>query len=539
MFFKTKTRIEKIVEGIQFAETGEDAEFYLQEANVAFRHDDESRHDEEISEGAATTLYKRLALELRTNGSDKNVKLTTVALSMVYKCSKPALVDSFEDIGSGLLTVFLQLIKVAIDGKAYDSCVALKHVTRTILIFSQVNELKNTLVRHDGLVRGLVRVVNNREIADARVDAMHAIAFLIFEDTNIEVMARIPGLLDMLTEVAVHKDEKLQIRQWSGAAMWNLACCPSNKVILASHLSCLRAILFLLKTTCSVTIGYAVSIVKQLATEDDNKLIIVNYNNGSLLRALVSIATKDNVGLPNLEITHKAVHALYYLISNQTAVDACKHSPLSDKNTGLMVTLTSLVIDSPDTEVREAALSGLTTISIALSDGTCQFETLLQCLVKLLNSGRVEPTTMALAAFRKISAEDQNHFGMVNCLGLLETIGGFILHNAEIGHSERMENAMALDVLLSLTSNGLCCAVVADTHIVLRALEQILRIPKGSKIQKYAFKIVSNLKNIPDAEARLLDPKDSLTENSQNQSNVIPFMKNLTCWRGGSFQFIY
>mmetsp|Transcript_33597 Transcript_33597/g.77501 ORF Transcript_33597/g.77501 Transcript_33597/m.77501 type:complete len:540 (-) Transcript_33597:170-1789(-) len=507
MFFKSKNRegkqrqllIARTVDGIKLAATSRDAETALQEACIAFRHDDEERHDEEVESGAATALYKQLALYLHTNGSDKDIQLITLALSMVYKCSKATRVSSFGDIGSGLLTVLSQVIERTLNGTIDDEFMALTHAARTLLLLSQVNELKTELVKHDGLVKGLVNIMGNRDIEDARVDAMHSIIFLMFEDDNVVTMARVPGLIEMLTEVAIHREEEDQIRRWSGAAMWNLACCPANKVMMASRPTCLRAILFLMKSTCLVTVGYAVSTVRQLATEEDNKSSMVNYNNGSLLRAIVYIATRDDI---HMEITRKSVHSLHYLVSHITAVDACKHSPLSEKNTGLLVTLTSLVIDSPDEEIREAALSGLTTIAIALCDGMCQFETLLQCLVNLLKSGRIEPTTMSLAALRKISVKAENHFSMVNCLGLLETLGEFIVHNIEIGHPERIENAMALDVLLSLTTDDVCCVVVADSDAVLGALEQVLIIRADLKIQECAFKIIGNFANSPDSRVK-------------------------------------
>mmetsp|Transcript_6893 Transcript_6893/g.14356 ORF Transcript_6893/g.14356 Transcript_6893/m.14356 type:complete len:540 (-) Transcript_6893:149-1768(-) len=507
MFFKSKNREEKLrlnaigkaIDGIKSAATTEEVESSLHDACIAFRHDDEDRHNEEIECGAATTLYKQLALYLHTNGSDKDIQLITLALSMVYKCSKQTRIASFSEIGEGLLTVLSQVIERTLNGTIDDEFMSLTHATKTLLLLAQVNELKCDLVKHNGLVRELVSIMDNREIIDARVDAMHAIIFLMFEDDNVVAMARVPGLLDMLTEVAIHREEEDQIRRWSGAAMWNLACCPANKVMMANRSTCLRAILFLLKSSCLVTVGYAVSTVRQLATEEDNKLTMVNYNSGSLLRAIVYIATRDDI---HMEITRKAVHSLHYLVSNLTAIEACKHSPLSEKNTGLLVTLTSLVIDSPDDEIREAALSGLTTIAIALSDGMCQFETLLQCLVNLLKSGRIEPTTMSLAALRKISVKIENHFSMVNCLGLLETIGEFIVHNIEIGHPERIENAMALDVLLSLTEGEECRVVVSDSDAVLTALEQVLLIKTELKIQECANKIISNFAKYSESRAK-------------------------------------
>uniref|UniRef100_A0A7S1BHV0 Uncharacterized protein n=1 Tax=Corethron hystrix TaxID=216773 RepID=A0A7S1BHV0_9STRA len=404
-----------------------------------------------------------------------------------------------------MFTGWSQVIGKSSDGKFEGDFTALSNATKTIFLLSEVEELKPNLVRHDSIVKRLIEIVNNRDVGNAREDAMHSIICLLFHKKNAVEMVKSPELLSMLTEVAIHREEEEQIRRWSGVAMWNLACCPYNKIMMASRTDCLRAILYLLKSACSFLIGYALSIVKQLTTEEENVIILIRYNSGSLFRSIVNIAlVYDN----NMGIALKAVHSLQFMISKNTAIEACKNSPLSEKNGGLLVTLTSLTINSPEMEIRNLALSQLSTMTIVLAEKMYQVDTLLQCVLSLLKSGKGKAVTVSLAALRKLYAKSENHLFLVNCIGLLDAVGNFILYNVETRQPERAENIMALDLLASLTCDKKCCMAVAGSEAIQSAIEQMMQMYTGGEACEYASTINSRLrKSYTQTEETLLKKK--------------------------------
>ena len=85
--------------------------YALNEALDEFDHHDELRHDEEIKACADMILFQRLALSLAIDHSSEEIPLICTALDMVYRSSRPAIADSFNQVGMTVIPLIMQVIK--------------------------------------------------------------------------------------------------------------------------------------------------------------------------------------------------------------------------------------------------------------------------------------------------------------------------------------------------------------------------------------------------------------------------------------------
>uniref|UniRef100_A0A7S1FV44 UNC-45/Cro1/She4 central domain-containing protein n=1 Tax=Corethron hystrix TaxID=216773 RepID=A0A7S1FV44_9STRA len=445
--------------GLKLAATQKETLVAVEKAKRVFDHNNTNMHDEEVRTGAASALYKQLCLAFHTSESKGQLKSITTALEMVFRCSTQYLIESYNDIGEGLLKVLIPVIHKELSNPKDCNSGVIGNCSKIIKYFSHVDKLKVAIASQEGVILTLVHILGNKTSDEARYDAMHALIGLAMAEENMVLMAHTEGVLEELVCIAKRREESDQMRRWSGAALWSLSGSIENKELMCCD-EILSAIDSLCDVQCQRTVAYMISLIKELSKLDKNNIPLVAHNNGSLLRRLVEMSTNDEYGLDSIR---KSVMTLDNLICPETAQAACSLCPLTEKRPGLIVTLTSVVLDNDDPETRNAGLSALAEIATTLQAGCDEYDTLLQCLVSFLASEEVKFRTMAVLALKDFASVDCNRPFLTDCEGLLEGVAQVALK------SRGEERADCLNIICDLT-----CHEESRQTIVL--YEDVLRL---------------------------------------------------------------
>eukprot|EP00588_Corethron_pennatum_P010184 CAMPEP_0194272050 /NCGR_PEP_ID=MMETSP0169-20130528/5702_1 /TAXON_ID=218684 /ORGANISM="Corethron pennatum, Strain L29A3" /LENGTH=534 /DNA_ID=CAMNT_0039014599 /DNA_START=264 /DNA_END=1868 /DNA_ORIENTATION=+ len=430
-----------VIDRLKLAATQKETIHAVEKAKKIFDHDNTAMHDEEVRSGAASALYKQLCLCFHTGASKGQVESLTAALEMVYRCSTQYIIDSYNDIGDGLIKVLLQVIRKELGDPTDKSFSIVANCGKIIKYFSHVDKLKQNLATQEGFLAVLTEILANKAFDEARYETMHAIIGLAMSEGNMILMAHTEGVLEELVFISKRREETDQMRRWAGAALWSLAGAEENRELMCCE-EILNAIDSLSDVDCRRTTSYMVSLIKELSKLDQNKSPLVKHNNGSLLRRLVQMATDDEYGLESIR---KAVMTLDNIICPETVQDAATLCPLTEKRPGLIVTLTSVVLDNDDPETRNGGLSALAEIATTLTAGCDEFDTLLQCLVSFLSSGEIKFRTMAVLAMKDFAESESNRSYMTECEGLLDGVTQIALN------SRGEERADCIHILYDLT----------------------------------------------------------------------------------------
>ena len=384
----------------------------IQKTKEAFDHDIQQNHDEEIASGADSVLVKHLAFIMTTSKGITDsetgemtmteISLTLECLELLYRASSVIVGASFRRMGPTLLQLLKTVVteevtrrtkRVSIDtneqpalkketeeshtdDEQHDSRpntpqtkqettefeigtpegdILLKKATRIFGHFARVGEATKPMAQFPGFVEGLVHLVTLQPYDnlpwEARLSALWCIANLACNGDNMEMMVRVPGLIEALIEVSrrplhpgasvEHTMEVLRARSIASRAILNLSWSPANKQCMASNTDLLDMLTELIlrrnapnapllksrtvRDIVATTRRHAVGAIRNLAAASRNtKVALCNYKSGHILDVLTEAALND----PDQSTVDRAFAAIHNLANHDTAVQIVSHPAL-------------------------------------------------------------------------------------------------------------------------------------------------------------------------------------------------------------------
>eukprot|EP00588_Corethron_pennatum_P008160 CAMPEP_0194298498 /NCGR_PEP_ID=MMETSP0169-20130528/60193_1 /TAXON_ID=218684 /ORGANISM="Corethron pennatum, Strain L29A3" /LENGTH=591 /DNA_ID=CAMNT_0039048493 /DNA_START=737 /DNA_END=2513 /DNA_ORIENTATION=+ len=525
----TKSVTKQVVEELNQAATHKQSILAIENALTAFNHRKEKAHDEEVKTGAATALYKQLALILHTNGADEEMMKLCSALEMVYRCSDEYRTASFQAIGDGLLTVMLQVIARSASGNidhadlAIKSAtrvvrhlsqadalkvpsasgnidhadLAIKSATRVLRHLSQADALKVPMANHEGLLTALLIAIESEVSNDARVDALWILANLAYADKNEVMMACHQGLLDTVVEVAY--EDIAGAQKQAAKVLSNLSCPIENKIPMAKRSKLLDALMLLMLKGSEKTAKYAAGAIQKLSIANKipmakrSKLLdalmllmlkgsekTAKYAAGAIQK--LSIAKGNRVRLAN-HGNGSLLDALVKVaaddkIEDDTIQRAMKTlSNIAYKETAvtmgerdtLIDTICKVTHDSEISDTRSAGLSTLRVLATGIQYPEQCYSDLLKSMVSLLRSQHREYRVAALESLKSHAIYAKNRIPIADTKGMLEALGSC----ASEGAAEERELSVTTVLNLTMEHNNL--VFIASCYDVLSALIDVLQ----------------------------------------------------------------
>lgn len=374
-------------------------------ACAEFDHWDEDRHTAEINYGAANVLSVILSM----TDDDDEVRMLCSALEMVFRGNQKVVQYAFQEVGATVVPILLRILDRCENGTVKHADVSIMNITKTLLYFSRVSELRMALARHQGMLDALVRVATSTLNADCRFARTRIFANLANCDENKMMMLEHDKLLDSLLRIAA-LDLSDKAREYAGAAIMDLASCPANQIRMANIDKLLGTLVKLaVIEDVAVTRECAITSIQNLAFAKDNRIRLVTYSSGVVLEALKKTLSGD----PNDKARRRAAGALTNLACEETAGRMGNHK-------GLLETLAVVSTKDESNEVQSRASLALTKVASSITCKMACHETLLDSLVVASLSSNVNSVSTVL----RVKARDpENRESMACHPGILDTLG--------------------------------------------------------------------------------------------------------------------
>ena len=429
----------------------------LQLAVEALDHHDRQKHDDDIKAGAVQIVYSILrSCSPFFIAKSELVKSCCTILLQLYRCSQERARASFCTDGFALVTNLLEVIEINYRlGKLGDpKCLLLANdVIYKLLDVAKV-PLMMVKNQHE-LVSSLVSNINGASGKYVMHLSLKSIASLSEHVENKQAMLTIPGLLDAIEVGSRHMDQS--VREEAARIMMNLAWEPRNKYKLLH--SSMNAILTLVTGDGSTkSQAYALQTLGHLASHlTDNKIHLVNHQNGTVISTLMQIASSD-ISQANMSID--ATKIIGYLTCRATALKVGSVS-------GVFTTLSSLACRSDElAPVAAKAIHKMATYihyhpKMKRQDLKAVHTSMLQAIVTISYGKSTEVLKYAVKAYSEQAPFRRDRTQMIGHKGLLTALS--VLTQEE----NKYVSDCAKEVLVSLACD---VAEAKDTSV-----EKLLR----------------------------------------------------------------
>ena len=417
-------------------------------------HWDEAKHNAELRYGIANIL----SLLLSNSNNDDEIRMICAALEMVFRCSTDVLWETFQGlgsdggVGSAIVILLLRLVERCESGDMKHADVSILNITKVLLYFSRVSDLRPTLARHQGLLVALVRVSTSILNSECRTLRMRVLANLANHEDNKSLMFEHAGLMEAVLKIAAI-DLSEGAREYASAALMDLASSPFNQIPMARNDRLLGTLVKLsVVDDKNETREYAVSAMQNLAFSEDNRVRLATYGSGVVLEALKKTVSSD----PNDKARRRAAGALTNLAYNDTAERMGCHK-------GLLKTLSEVSSKDKNSDVQERAALALTKIATSITVTMPCFNAMLDALLIAALSKHAH----GVAAVLRVKARMvENRSRMAQHPGVLETLSEIII--SQISNPKERDNAVR--TLMHLTNENsnrrhMCRSVVLNALV--------------------------------------------------------------------------
>ena len=423
-------------------------------ACAEFDHWDEAKHNAELQYGSANAL----SLHLSMSDDDDEIRMICAALEMVFRASGDVVRTSFQEVGSAIVPMLLRLLERCESGNMKHADVSILNITKVLLYFSRVTELRVTLVRHQGLLAALVRVSTSILNAECRTIRMRVLANLANPEDNKGAMLEHTGLVESVLKVAA-LDLSEGAREYASQALMDLASTPLNQAIMAKNDRLLGTLVKLsVIDDKAETREYAVTALQNLAFSKENRTRLVTYGSGVVLEALKKTVSSD----PNDKARRRAAGALTNLACEDTADRMGSHK-------GLLETLSDVSSKDTNSDVQERAVLALTKIATSVTVQMGCFGALLDALLIAMSK-----KASGISAVLRVKARVmENRNRMAHHPNLLETLSEISINQS--GRHSAKDRDNAIRVLMHLTNDNtnrktMCRTVVLNALVKAAAL---------------------------------------------------------------------
>jgi len=356
-------------------------------ACAEFDHWDTDKHNIELQLGCSNVL----SLVLSMTDNEDEIRMLCSALEMVYRASTAIVSKTFQDVGPAVVPLLIKLLEKCESSHLKHADVSILNITKVLLYFSRVSELRVTLARHQGMLDALTRVATSALSPDSRVLRMRVIANLSNSEENKVLMISYEGLLDSILKIAA-LDLSDKAREYASASLMDLASSTETQIVMANHDKLLSTLVKLAVTDEEEeTREYAVTAMQNLAFSKENRERLVTYAEGVVVEALQKALSTDS----NEKSRRRAAGALTNLACEETAEIMANHNALVE-------TLAMVTTQDKSDDVQKRASLALTKIASSLTTDSESFETTMNALIVAAAS----PNSTGIPAVFRVKARN-------------------------------------------------------------------------------------------------------------------------------------
>lgn len=391
-------------------------------ACAEFDHWDTEKHNIELHLGCSNVL----CLVLSMTDNEDEIRMICAALEMVYRASTDSVRKTFQEVGPAVVPLLLKVLERCELSMLKNADVSILNISKVLLYFSRVSELRVQLAKHDGMFQALTRISTSALDPDARVLRMRVIANLSNSEDNKIIMIRHHGLVDSILKIAA-LDMSEGAREYASASLMDLASSSSTQEIMANNDRLLATLVKLaVADSKEETREYAVTAMQNLAFSKDNRTRLVKFSDGVVIEALKKSLSTDK----NDKSRRRAAGALTNLACEDTADLMAGHE-------GLLQILSRVATQDKNNDVQKRSSLALTKIASSCSVDSSHSKVLMNALVTAASS----PNSTGIPAVFRVKARDASiRVEMARIPGMLETLADM---STSKGYSSKdKENAM-------------------------------------------------------------------------------------------------
>jgi hypothetical protein len=388
---------------------------------------------------------------------DDEIRMLCSALEMVYRASTAMVSKTFQE-GSDVVPLLLKLLERVETMQQRHAEVSILNITKVLLYFSRVGELRTYLARYHGMLDALKRVSVASLSTDCRVLRMRVIANLSNAEDNKVLMISHQELLDSILKIAA-LDFSDKAREYGSAALMDLASSTGTQILMASNDKLLSTLVKLAATDeKEETREYAVTAMQNLAFSKENRERLVTFASGVVVEALKKTLSVDS----NEKSRRRAAGALTNLACEETAEILAAHN-------GLVEILSRVTTHDKNDDVQKRASLALSKIASSCVTNSTSFNRTMNALVIAATSPN---STGVPAVFRVKARNASRRSEMARVPGLIETLAEMSTSSSYTS-KDRDNATRALMHLTNETENRkvMCNKVVLNALIKASNLE--------------------------------------------------------------------
>lgn len=429
-------------------------------ACVEFDHWNEALHVTELKLGSAHALCQVLSM----TEDDDEIRMICAAIEMVFRASQEAVHESFHQVGNALVPLLLRLLDRCEAGNMRNADVSIMNISKVLLYFSRIQEVRVPLSRQFGLLDVVVRVSTSLLNEDSRITRLRILANLANSSENKSIMVNHPDLLDSLLRIA-NLDPSNRAREYAAATLMDLTSSSSNQVEMAKNdklIAVLIKLSLFFDDETEETREFAITALQNLAFAKENRKRLISFGGGMVIETL----KKNLVSNPIYKARRRAAGTLTNLATEETAEELGTHP-------GLLQALAIVSKKDGNTEVRDRASLALTKMSNNLTTNMSCHASLLDALVLSASDSNISSFALVM---RSKTKNPENKLCIAKHKGVLETLSRVCIsklsspkdrENAmksimHLAHNETNRKAMATKIILDAAT--LCAGLVGFEH---------------------------------------------------------------------------
>jgi hypothetical protein len=340
--------------------------------------------------------------------NEDEIRMICAALEMVFRASTESVRMNYHEIGSSILPLLLKVIEKCESSKFSNAEVSILNVSKVLLYFSRVQELRKPLADHNGMLDTLVRVSSSALSEEARILRMRIIANLCNWEDNKVWMSKHPGFLDSILKVAA-MDTSSSAREYSAASLMDLASSSKTQEDMANHDRLLATLVKLVVADeTDEAREYAVTAIQNLAFSKSNRVRLVQFSDGVIIEALKKALSSDK----NDKSRRRAAGAITNLACEETA-------ELMEGHTGLLDVVAKAAVQDTNEDVQKRSCLALSKIISSSPICSQYFE---NAMIALVRASGGKNSTGIPAVFRLKARDASRRQEMARIPGILDAL---------------------------------------------------------------------------------------------------------------------
>eukprot|EP00588_Corethron_pennatum_P007018 CAMPEP_0194291242 /NCGR_PEP_ID=MMETSP0169-20130528/43051_1 /TAXON_ID=218684 /ORGANISM="Corethron pennatum, Strain L29A3" /LENGTH=615 /DNA_ID=CAMNT_0039039069 /DNA_START=234 /DNA_END=2081 /DNA_ORIENTATION=+ len=458
-----QARILRITNDISQAENQFDLIVAVEAACAKFDHFDKYTHDEEIESGVAGVLFFQLERVVTSSKPrDSEIELLVSALEMVHRCSCHSIKNSIKAAGKyAAFQVPCHIVEKYTRYPQHHACAPtiVCLVAKLFTNFTKATGVMQRMAENYDIILVMVHVLECDMHEWVKMEAINVLAELAYSEETNSVMIHVDGFIDALTECANSSNKK--IKEGSARAFLNLATAAENRPILGSRDDTVNVLLKCLHESSNTTRKCAIGALGNMSACEENKLRLVNYGNGEIVKTLLFAARSD----VNKQLRKDAMGVLANLSNADTSCLLCTYPDF------LNSLVTQAACDA-QLEIQRGALKVLRRMASFVDATVPCHALLLKALLKAL-AGK-HAVAHVVAALKDQSSKPANRRSLAQFPGLLDALAVISL---EV--EDARVNAVKTLLFVAYQNDG---ATYAASECVLSALATAAGLTKKKDV---------------------------------------------------------